>query len=173
MISACEFCSIVENNIAREEAEQRERERIEEEKRRERELLIAKKRENTLTFCENVLAPSFDKQINEYLTKKSVFLPNLIVIDKEDTDNFVSISSIKEEDMAIGKTKFGNTLYTRKIVFSSEVYSISVLKDYFRERGYKVNLYPKDIVTHWSDATKKIRWISGTRIEIFIDCDLA
>lgn len=39
MISACEFCSIVENNIAREEAEQRE-----EEVKRERELFIAKKK---------------------------------------------------------------------------------------------------------------------------------
>lgn len=124
-------------------------------------------------FCENILAPSFDKQINKYLTKKSVFLPNLIIIDKEDRDNFVSVSSIEEEGMDIGKTKFGNTLYMRKVTLSSEIYSISIVKDYFKERGYKVNLYPKDIITHWSDATKKIKWIPGTRIEIFIDCDLA
>lgn len=173
MISACEFCSIVESNIAREKAEERERKYKEEEARKERERLIAEKRKNTLIFCEDVLAPSFDKQINEYLTRKSVFLPNLIVIDKEDKDNFVSVSNIEEKDIPIGKTKFGNTLYTRKITLSSEIYSISVLKDYFKERGYKVNLYPKDIITHWSDATKKIRWMPGTRIEIFIDCDLA
>lgn len=166
MISACEFCSIVENNIARKEAEE---ERI----RRERERLIVEKKKNTLSFCENILAPSFDKQIDKHLTKKSVFLPNLFIIDKEDNDSFVNVVNIERKDVAIGKTKFGNTLYTRKVTLSSEIYSISVVKDYFKERGYKVNLYPKDIITHWSDATKKIRWLSGTEIEISIDCDLA
>lgn len=164
MISACEFCSIVEDNIARKEAE---KERI----RKERERLIAEKGKNTLLFCENVLAPSFDKQVNKNLICKSVYLPLTIIIDKEDKDSFIYI--IDEIVKPAGTTEYGNDLYTRKLISSSELYSISILKEYFKERGYKIIFHETQTITRWSTASKKLAYVNTIRIEITLNCDLA
>lgn len=169
MINACEFHALIELNKEAErinrKLEEEARIKKEEEERRNKVLL-------THRFCEEVLVPLFEKKTVNSL-ESCVSLKDIKLHVEKDGVTFSIRSFSEEEEKSVSRK--GNWTYHKKVNDSKEKYDLNIVKDFFRNYGFKVEVWADSMVTYSYDyrgCRKALAYTGYRYITIDIDCDL-